>query len=124
MARLQCGAVTVCIDIKNGDRSQNGVGIQASPSIVNIDVGYHIFSVPEALEETENFRGLIAARASDAKIMSQLSSLGKSSVLVLDGEETGALCFFPKVEASLIPVLSYIRQVILDNWPDNSLCST
>jgi hypothetical protein len=60
------------------------------------------------LQEAEDFWCLIAAGAGDAKIMCKLSTLNERSVLVLNGEEAGSESFFPKIKASLVPVLTNV----------------
>lgn len=65
-------------------------------------------AVPEALEEAEDFRGLVTACAGLAESLREPGTFDKSTMLILDGEEAGSVCFFPEVKSRLVPILSDI----------------
>lgn len=78
-------------------------------------------AIPEALEEAENFRGLVTARAGLPEGLRELCTFDESAMLILDGEEAGSIYLFPEVESGLVPILSDIRQIIGDYRPDLGL---
>lgn len=105
MARLPCQALTVRINVENSNRAKDGVCVQASSAVVHIDIGHYVGAVPETLKEAEEFRRLVAACACHMKNFCELRTFNKSSILILEGEETRSVSFFPQVEPSLVPVL-------------------
>jgi hypothetical protein len=117
VARLQCRAVTVRIDIKNRNGSEDGVAIYAGSAVVHVDIGHNMCAIPEALKEAEDLWRLVTACACHTEMLGELGAFDEGSVLILDGEEAGSLGFFPEVESSLVPVLSDVRQIVRNYWP-------
>jgi len=112
------GEAYISIDIEDRNRSQDRISVQASSSIIHIDIRHNEFPIPESLQETQHLRSLITSRASHSERLGELCPFGQSSVLVLHGEEAGALDFFPEVEASAVPVLADVGKVVGDDGPD------
>lgn len=71
----------------------------------------------EEAKDKRGLRGTVGARLS--KLRSKVAALDQSTVLNSGGEERRTVDLFPQVKASLVPVLSDIRQVILNNGPDD-----
>lgn len=121
VARLESWTVAVCIDIEGSDCAKDGVSVESSASIVLVDVGDDVLSVPEALQEAQDLWRLVTSSASNSQVTSELGALDQRAMLVLDSKEAGPEHFFPEVETSLIPVLPNVREIVGDNWPDDLL---
>lgn len=57
-------------------------------------------------------------RACLAKLRCESTAFDESSVLSGGGEERRAVDFFPEIEASLVPVLSDVCEIVRDDGPD------
>jgi len=72
------------------------------------------------LEEAKDKRGLrdtVGARL--AKLSGKVVTLDQSTVLDSGGEEGRAVDLLPKIEPGLVPILGHIRQVVLNDRPDD-----
>jgi hypothetical protein len=117
-ARLESGRITRGSRIEDVDAGQDRVCIFAGSTTTS--VGKSIRAGPVGLEEAENKRSLrstVGARLSELR--SKVATLNQSTVLNSGGEERRAVDLLPQVKASLVPVLGDIRQVILNNGPDD-----
>ena len=90
--------------------SKQGIGVYSATTVTFIDVCLNIISIPEALQEAQNLWSLgSAASTCLSNLLGECAAFYQSTVLNGDGEEWRAVDFLPKVEAGLIPILSYVR---------------
>jgi hypothetical protein len=117
-ARLESGRITRGSRIEDVDAGQDRVCILAGSTTTS--VGKSIRAGPVGLEEAKDkrsLRGTVGARLSELR--SKVAALNQSTVLNSGGEERRAVYLLPQVKASLVPVLGDIRQIILNNGPDD-----
>jgi hypothetical protein len=122
-ARLESSRVTRGSRVEDVNASQDRVCILAGSTTTS--VGKSIRAGPVGLEEAENKRGLrstVGTRLSE--LGGKVATLHQSTILDSGGEEGRAVDLFPEVKASLVPVLGDIRQVILNNGPDDVVDSS
>lgn len=106
---MKGGVITSCCRVKGMDGSKQGIGVYPATTVVLVDVCLNIISVPEALQEAQNLWSLgRAARTCLPNLLGEDAAFYESTVLNGDGEERGAVDFLPKIEAGLIPILSYV----------------
>ena len=117
-AWLESGRIAGGSRIKDVNAGQDRVGVFARSTTSS--VGKSIGASPVGLEEAKDQRSLrdtVGARLS--KLSGKVVALDQSTVLDSGREEGRAVDFLPKIETGLVPVLGHIRQVVLDNRPDN-----
>jgi hypothetical protein len=117
-AWLEGGRIARSSRVENVNAGQDRVCILAGSTTSS--VGKSIGTSPVRLKEAKNKRSLrdtVGARLS--KLSGKRGALNQSTVLDSGGEEGRAVDLLPQIETSLVPVLGHIRQVILDNGPDD-----
>jgi hypothetical protein len=117
-AGLESGRITRSSRIKDVNASQDRVCVLAGSTTSS--VGKSIGASPVGLKEAKDERSLrdtVGARLS--KLSGKAVALDQSTVLDSGSEEGRAVDLLPKIETSLVPVLGHIRQVILNNRPDD-----
>jgi hypothetical protein len=117
-AWLESGRIARCSRIKHVDAGQDRVCVLARSSTTS--VGKCIRASPVRLEKAQDKRSLgntIGARL--AKLASEAATLDECTILNSCREEGRRVDFLPQVEACLVPILSDVREIILNNWPDD-----
>jgi len=71
----------------------------------------------EEAKDKRSLRDTVGARL--AKLSGKVVTLDQSTVLDSGGEEGRAVDLLPEIEPGLIPVLGHIRQVVLNDRPDD-----
>jgi len=71
----------------------------------------------EEAKDKRSLRDTVGARL--AKLSGKIVTLDQSTVLDSGGEEGRAVDFLPEIEPGLVPVLGHIRQIVLNDRPDD-----
>jgi hypothetical protein len=117
-AGLESGRIARGSRIEDVNASQDRVCILAGSTTSSI--GKSIGASPVRLKEAKDKRSLgntVGARLS--KLSGKAVALNQSTILDSSSEEGRAVNLLPQIETSLVPVLGHIRQVILNNRPDD-----
>jgi len=117
-AWLESGRIARGSRVKDMNAGQDRVCILAGSATSSVRKS--IRTGPVRLKEAKGKRSLrdtVGARLS--KLSGKVVALYQSTVLNSGGEEGRAVNFFPKVKSSLIPVLGHVRQIILDDRPND-----
>jgi hypothetical protein len=117
-ARLESGRIARGSRIKDVDAGQNRVCVLTRSTTSSVGEG--IGAGPVGLEEAKDKRSLrdtVGARLS--KLSGKVAALDQSTVLDSGGEEGRAVNLFPQIKSGVVPVLSDIRQIVLDDGPDD-----
>lgn len=117
-AGLESGRVARGSRIEDVNTGQDRICILARSTTSSVGKG--IGAGPVGLEEAKDKRSLrdtVGARFS--KLSGEVAALDQSTVLDSGGEEGRAVDLLPQVKSSVVPVLGYIRQIVLDDGPDD-----
>ena len=107
--------------VKVVDGSQDGVDVLAAAVVDEVGDDIAVI-VPEALLEAQDLgSNSVAGIARAADGLGKRRTLHESTVRGGNGEEGRAVDLLPKIETSVVPVLSSVGKIVLHNGPDDVL---